>query len=124
MSFIHYLYLGHFEHDGEVMRFSKYRPVIRTPLDDKEFEAVLREVKGAGAEDLGIPEEWAIWQEDGYLVCDKYTRNREEIDFITRLVERTHCDIHDKSAHCDITLREWLETLREWLELTHSSAKL
>src|SRR5437660_2500470 len=122
MSFIHYLFLGHFEHDGEVVVFSKspsdsvYRPVVRCPLDREAIKAVLREVKQAEIEDLAFPDDWKIWLDDGYLVCEKYTRNREAIDFIARLVKRTRCDIHDVNAHCDITLLDWLAA-------THSYAK-
>jgi hypothetical protein len=114
MSFIHYLFLGHFEHDGEVLRFAKcsseaaYRPVVRRPIDPGTVKAVLREVTGTEVDALAFPDEWPIWLEDGYLVCDKYTRNREAITFVSRLSERTHCDLHDVSAHRDITLREWL----------------
>jgi len=114
MSFIHYLFLGHFEHDGEVVRFAKsssegaYRPVVRRPIDLGAVKAVLGDVKGAEGDDLAFPDDWPIWLDAGYLVCDKYTRNQEAIDFISRLVERIRCDIHDVSAHCDITLRDWL----------------
>ena len=122
MSFTHYLYLGHFEHVGDAVRFSKdptdsvYRPVVRTPIDAADVEAVLREIKG-GSDIRTFPEEWTIWPENGYLICNKYATDREEIDFVSRLVERTQCDIHDFGAHCDITLREWLD-------VTHSYAKL
>jgi hypothetical protein len=114
MSFLHYLFLGHFEHDGEVVRFAKspsdriYRPAIRKPLDTQAINAVLREVKGAETDELDFPEDWMIWLKDGYLVCDKYTRNQEAIDFVTRVVERTHCDVCDVSTHRDITLHDWL----------------
>jgi hypothetical protein len=114
MSFIHYLFLGHFEHDGEVVRFAKssseaaYRPVVRRPFDLGVVKAVLREVTGVEVDDLAFPDDWMIGLDAGYLVCDKYTRNRAVIDFITRLVERTHCDIHDVSAHGNITLSDWL----------------
>src|SRR4051794_16109310 len=110
MSFIHYLFLGHFEHDGEVVRFSKrpgdsvYRPVTKRPLELEAIRAVFREVTGAETEDCAFPDGWMVWLEDGYLVCDKYTRNREVIDFIARLKERTRCDIYDVSAHCGIAL--------------------
>src|SRR6266567_807275 len=99
MSFIHYLFLGHFEHDGDVVRFSKspedpvYRPVVRRPLDTEAVKAILREGAGDGVDDLTFPDDWMIWMDNGYLVCDKYTRNREAIDFVARLVERTHCDL-------------------------------
>ncbi len=114
MSFIHYLFLGHFEHDRECVRFAKsqgdsvYRPVVRVPLDAKTVQGVLREVQGTAADELTFPDDWLMWLDAGYLVCDKYTKNREVISFITRLAERTRCDIYDVSAHCDITLHDWL----------------
>lgn len=121
MSFIHYLFLGHFEHDGEVVRFSKdprdpvYRQVVSRPIDTEAVEAVLREVRGAEADGLAFPDGWMIWLENGYLVCDKYTRNRDAIDFVARLVERTRCDICDVSTHYGLPLDDWLA-------LTHDSA--
>ena len=120
MSFIHYLFLGHFEHDGEVMVFSKspsdsvYRPVVRCPLDREAIKAVLREVKEAEGENLAFPDDWRIWLDNGYLVCEKYTRNREAIDFVARLVERTRCDICDVSAHRDISLDNWLAVMHDY----------
>ena len=120
MAFLHYLFLGHFEHDGEVVVFAKrpsdrvYRPVVRRPIDTEAIKAVLRKVKEAAVEDLAFPDDWKIWLADGYLVCDKYTRNQEAINFIARLVERTHCDIHDVSAHCDITLQDWLAVTQSY----------
>jgi hypothetical protein len=114
MSFIHYLFLGYFEHDGEVVRFAKsstetaYRPVIRRPLDLGTVKAVLKEVTGTADDDLAFPDDWPIWLDAGYLVCDKYTRNRQVIDFLTRLIERARCDVYDVSAHCDITFSDWL----------------
>jgi len=122
MSFVHYLFLGHFEHDGEAVRFSKdpgdraYRPVVCRPLETVAIEAVLREIKGAEVDDLAFPDDWMIWSDDGYLVCEKYTRNQEAIDFVARLVGRTRCDIYDVGAHHDITLHDWLA-------VTHSYAK-
>jgi hypothetical protein len=122
MSFIHYLFLGHFEHDGQVVRFAKrpgdtvYRPVVRRPLDPQVIRAVLQDVTGLRVDELAFPEEWMVWLDDGYLICDKYTKNPEAIDLVARLVERTGCDIHDVGAHCDITLHDWLA-------VTHSGAK-
>ena len=114
MSFIHYLFLGHFEHDGKLVRFSKspsdsaYRPVVRRAIDTEAVKAVLREVRRAEVLDLTFPGDWMIWLDNGYLICDKYTRNQEAIHFITCLGERTHCDIYDVGAHCEITLHDWL----------------
>jgi hypothetical protein len=113
MSFIHYLFLGHFERDGAVVRFAKrpgesaYRPVVRRPLDTKTVRAALRDAKGTEADDLAFPDDWPVWLEDGYLACDKYTRNREAINFVAHLAERTRCDIYDVGAHRDITLDDW-----------------
>jgi hypothetical protein len=120
MSFIPYLFLGYFEHDGEAVGFSKspgepaYRPVIRRPLDTEAVKAVLRDVKGAVASDLAFPADWMIWLDDGYLVCEKYTRNPEAITFIGRLVERIRCEIYDVNAHCEITLQDWLAATRSY----------
>jgi hypothetical protein len=117
MAVIHYLFLGHFEHDGEIVRFSKsssdsvYRPVVRRPIDPATIHSVLSEVTGAEVDNFKFPDGWMTWLEDGYVVCDKYTRNQEVIDFVTRLVTRTHCDLHDVGAHCDITLRDWLAAI-------------
>lgn len=122
MSFIHYLFLGHFEREGERVCFAKnssdstYRPVVRRPLETEAMEGVLREITGSESRNLDFPDEWIIGAEDGYLICDKYTRNPEAIDFVTRLVERTDCDIYDVSAHTDIALHDWLA-------VTHASAK-
>ena len=119
MSFIHYIFLGHFEHDGEVVRFTKgpsdaaYHPVVCRSLDAKALKAVLREVMGVEVEDLVFPDDWMMWLKDGYLVGEKYTRNREAIDFVARLVERTCCDIYDVGAHCNITLGDWLAVTRK-----------
>ncbi len=121
MSFIHYLFLGHFEREGEVIRFSKspsdsaYHPLVRRHLDSEAIKDVLRANKESEA-DLVFPDEWMIWLEDGYLICDKYTRNPDLIEFVARLVERTRCDIYDVSAHGVITLNDWLA-------VTHSYAK-
>jgi hypothetical protein len=104
MSFIHYLFLGHFEHDGEIVRFSKspsdavYKPVVCRPIDTEIIKAVLREIKGAEGKDVAFPDGWGIWMDDGYLVCDKYTRNPQAMDFLARLVERTQCEIYDVAA--------------------------
>ena len=120
MSFIHYLFLGHFEHDRELVRFAKspsdlvYRPVVRRPLDTEAIGAVLREVKGAEVDERAVPDDWMIWLDEGYVVCDKYTRNREAIDFVARLVERTRCDMYDVGTHRDITLPDWLDVTRSY----------
>lgn len=96
MSFIHYLFAGHFEREDGHIKFTRgedgaYRPVVRAPLDPCE-----------------LPPEWAAWVADGYLVCDKYTKNEQVIEFVVRLVEATGCDLYDAAAHADIAVTEWL----------------
>lgn len=113
MSFIHYLWLGYFERDGEHLRFARgpdgaYRPVIRRPINPVTIKATLPAGFAAETEPLRFPDEWSVWAEGGYLVCDKYTRNEGEVEFVTRLVERTGCDIYDAAGHSTITLAEWL----------------
>ena len=86
MSFIHYLFLGHFEHDGEVVRFSKttsasvYRPVVRHPIDTEAIKAVLQEVKGARVDDLAFPDDWMVWLSNGYLVSEQGRRELARLD--------------------------------------------
>jgi hypothetical protein len=124
MSFLHYLFLGHFEHDGPMVRFSKrpsdavYRPVVCRPLDTQTLKAVLREIHGSEAQELLFPDDWTIGMDEGYLVCDKYTRNPEEINFITRVVERTRCEILDVGAHAAITLPDWLAVAHSYSNST------
>ena len=96
VSFIHYLFVGHFEREDDHVKFAKgddgmYRPVVRTPIDPGE-----------------LPADGSAWLADGYLICDKYTKNEREVEFITQLVEATGCDLYDAAAHVDITVAEWL----------------
>jgi hypothetical protein len=98
VSLIHYLFAGHFEREDGHVKFARgpdgaFRPVVRRPLD------------AAGI--IGLPAEWSAWVEGGYLICDKYTRNEGEVEFVTRLVEATGCDLYDAAAHRDISVAEW-----------------
>jgi hypothetical protein len=112
MSFIHHLFVGDFERDENGIRFGRpgptepYRPVVAQPLTQDVVAAVVREVTGRARE--AIPTEWSSWLDDGYLVSDKYTRNAEEIDFISKLVERTGYSLYDRAAHTEISLSDWL----------------
>ena len=120
MSFIHYLFLGHFERDGEAVRFSKspsdaaYKPVVSRPMDTQVIKTVLQESRGAKVNDLSFPDAWGIWMDDGYLVSDKYTTNQEAINFIACLAERTRCDIYDVTARAEITLHDWLAVVHDY----------
>jgi hypothetical protein len=98
---IHYLYLGHFDHEANFIRFQKrsdtkpgwYRPVVAHPLDSAVIAALLDE-KGLTPET--VPYDWGIsFEEEGWLACNRDTGNREARDFVKRLVQRTGCDIAD-----------------------------
>ena len=120
MSLIHYLFLGHFEREGGMVRFSKnpgnraYSPVVREPLGVEAISLVLRQLTGAKGDRHSIPDGWPIWLKNGYLVCDKYTRDPDVVKFVTLFAERTGCDIYDVAAHCDLALNDWLSELRDY----------
>lgn len=114
MPFIHYLFIGHFDRDRAGIRFScpspsdPYRPVVLRPIEPKEIRDAIREVAGGTADPDALPDEWSVWFQNGYLVCDKYTRNETEIEFVGKLVERTGCAIYDRGANAEIPLSAWL----------------
>ncbi len=116
MSFIHYLLVGHFDREDDHIRFTKptpdaaYRPVVLRPIDPERVNWVLREVRGGEAEPVSLPEDWSVWMRDGYLVCDKYTHNEDEVEFVAQLIERTGSIIYDAAAHTEIRLTDWLAT--------------
>jgi hypothetical protein len=107
------LFLGHFEHESGLVRFSKspsnsaYKPVVSRPLDMNEIQAAVHDTHESDMGDASFPSDWQIWLDDGFLVCDKYTRNPDEVRFVNRLVERTGCEIVDAIARQSISLEEW-----------------
>src|SRR5437660_1243816 len=94
MSFVHYLYIGHFEREGNFVRFANtptdpiLKPIMSHSLDT---DAVKRLVQESGmvskAGNSLFPVGWAIWAENGYLGCDQCELNQEAIDFIIRLAQ-------------------------------------
>ncbi len=101
---IHYVYLGHFDREGNFIRFEKradikptwYRPVVVRPLDSAVLAELLAE---KGLTPSTVPDEWGIsLEEEGFLACDRHTQNREGRDFVKRLALRTGCDIADYSS--------------------------
>ena len=69
MSFIHHLFLGHFDHNGKTVRFSKspsdsvYRPVVLRPISREAIQAALQESNGMEITDAAFPEDWEVWLE-------------------------------------------------------------
>lgn len=100
----HYLYLGHFDHDGSFIRFEKrtdtkrawYRPVVVSPLDPAALAELLDE---KGLTPSTVPDDWGIsFEEEGWVACNRDTRNCEARDFVKRLAVQTGCDIADYSS--------------------------
>jgi hypothetical protein len=116
MSFIHYLLIGHFDRAGDAVRFTRDapgeapRPIVARPLDPSAIEAAVRAVTGGSTG--AIPDDWSVWEEDGYLVCDRYTKNPAEVEFITRLVEETGAGGFDRGCFLDVRLDEWAANAR------------
>lgn len=115
MSFIHYLFIGHFEHDDGRVRFAKrsndspFRPIVSRPLDVGAIKALLPGACPSTSDDLTFPTDWSSWLEgDGWLICDKYTGNEGEINFVAQLCDQTGCEIYDFSAHTTLAPQEWL----------------
>ena len=101
---IHYIYLGHFDHEGNFIRFEKradtnpawFRPVVVRPLEPAVIAELLTE---KGFTPSTVPEDWGLsFEEEGFLACDRYTPNRDARDFVKRLVLRTGCDVADYSS--------------------------
>jgi hypothetical protein len=116
VSFIHYLFIGHFDKDANGVRFIRsaptepYRRVVVRPIEPDDIRVCVPESVEHPTGPTGIPDEWSVWLEDGYVICDKYTRSEAEIEFVVRLVEQTGAAIYDRSAYAEIPLTEWLAT--------------
>jgi hypothetical protein len=96
-TMIHYLYVGHFEKDRGVMKLRKRQsddapqPVLVRPLDMATVRELLEE---RGIAPANIPEDWRLWiDEEGFIVCDAYTRSQDAIDFLRQLSTKTGCDV-------------------------------
>ncbi len=101
---IHYIFVGHFQHEGAFIRFEKvadtkpvwYKPVVSRPIDPVLLKDLLAK---RGVMDLAIPDFWRLHIHDGgYLVCDRHTRSADAIDFLKELAMLTECDIADYSS--------------------------
>src|SRR5208283_5933404 len=110
MSFVHYLYVGHFEHDGAFVRFSNtptdplLKPVVSRPLDTDMVKRLVQQSRGREVEagDSLFPMSWALWAEDGYLACDQCVLSQETIDFLVRLARETGCELVDFNTRSSI----------------------
>jgi len=101
---IHYVYLGHFDHEGSFIRFEKrtetkpawYRPVVVRPLDPAILAELLAE---KGLTPSTVPDDWGLFfEEEGFLAWDRYTRSRDARDFVKHLALRAGCDVADYSS--------------------------
>jgi hypothetical protein len=105
---IHYVYVGHFARQGDFIAFQKQadgtlRPVVTCPLSMETIQFVLQQNAHTAA---SIPEEWGLWLDDGFIVCDRFTHSREAIEVIRRLAKETGCDVADYSSQSFISPKE------------------
>lgn len=93
---IHYLYVGHFEHQDGAMKMEKQgdgrpRPVVARPLNTTVIHQLLRE---KGLQESTLFDQWGVRMEDeAFLVVNAHTSLREAKDFIYEFARRTGCDI-------------------------------
>ena len=101
---IHYIYVGHFERDGNFIRLDRradikpawYRPVVVAPLDPAVIAELLAE---KGLTPATVPDDWGLsFEDEGFLACDRYTGSSDARDFVKRLALRTGCDVADYSS--------------------------
>jgi hypothetical protein len=105
MSFVHYLYLGHFEPDGEFVRFvppsprvPSLTPLVRRPLNQGIIVELLQERGVARGNRSVFPDDWPMWFGDGFLICKQFELSPEMVDFLIRLAKTTGCEIVDVNA--------------------------
>lgn len=101
---IHYIYLGHFEHERNFIRFEKrggtkpawYRPVVVRPLGPAMLAELLVE---KGLTPSTVPDDWGVsFEEEGWIACNRDTQNQQARDFVKRLALQTGCDIADYTS--------------------------
>ena len=97
---IHYVYVGHFARQGDFIAFQKQadgslRPVVTCPLSIETIQHILQQ---RGLTSSSLPEEWGLWLEEGFIVCDRFTHHREAIEVVRRLATETGCDVADYSS--------------------------
>jgi hypothetical protein len=108
MSFLHLVYIGDFELDGGVtLRMGSTpddpirRPVVRRPIDLDIIKRLVPD--GSLTEGAGVfPDNWSIRLENGYLVCDHYALDLEEIPFLRRLVEESDCRLFERGFEVSV----------------------
>jgi hypothetical protein len=106
---LHYLFVGHFAHQGNFIRFNKLadgslRPAVERSLS---MDIIQKTLDKRGLSASSIPEAWGLWLEDGFIVCDAVTDNRQAIEFIRDLAQETECDLADYSSQSLWTPSEW-----------------
>ena len=97
---IHYVYIGHFVRQDDFIAFQKQadgslRPVVTRPLSMEAIQHVLHQ---RGLTATSLPEDWGLWFEDGFIVCDRFTHSRDAIEVVRRLATESGCDVADYSS--------------------------
>src|SRR5262245_48560969 len=99
---LHYIYLGHFQHEGDFIRIKKLpgrlagsRILVERPLDLTVLSRLL-ELRGLSPE--SIPESWNLSVSDEeYIVWECSVVDPGAAEFLSSLREHTGCDIADYS---------------------------
>ena len=106
MSFLHLIYVGDFERDGPSIRLARtpddpiLRPVVRRPIDPSLVERLASDLPAGGG--TGVPAAWHLWDEGGYLACDRYGLGVDEILFLRRLVEEAGCRLFERGFEISV----------------------
>src|SRR5207248_6170899 len=91
MPMIHYLLIGHFEHEPmqpegrAIVRLARHpgepyaRPVLRKPVDMNVVDRIVQEVSGGRAGYGGVGAAWGLTAGTGYLAFDQHTAEREAV---------------------------------------------
>ena len=111
MSFVHLVFVGDFERDGEWIRYANspdnpiLKPVVRRPID---LNLIRRLAGTAGAEshDELLLASWGLWLEDGYLGANRYALTADGINFIARVVASGAYQLVDDQGHLPVTVEE------------------
>jgi hypothetical protein len=106
---LHFLYVGHFAHQGNFIKFNKLadgslRPAVERSLS---MDIIQKTLNQRGLSASSIPDEWGVWLDNGFIVCDAVTHSRAAIEFIRDLAQETGCDLGDYSSQSLCTPSEW-----------------
>jgi hypothetical protein len=101
----HYLFIGHFEHDRDWIRFEPTRPspgeaskpVVTHPVNLDAIKQIVEQLSSKYGRKMLLESGMPTPNPDGFLVFDQYDLSEADVDFIDQLVKITGCEIYDYS---------------------------